>query len=270
MNGGIEVRGLTVRYDKFTLDASFTAPRGEVTGLIGENGAGKSTLMRAVAGITGYDGEVRINGVSARQTTRAERQKIGYVGNERNLPESLTLAAAEKALRGIFREWDRRVFFALAEKFALPSDLRIGEFSVGMKVKAALAAALSHGADTLLLDEPTSGLDPAARDEMLGEIWQFMQDERHTVLMTSHITSDLEKLCDRIVLLSGGRVLLSGEKDELLSRYAVVRGAAPGALRVIKREYGAESLVYARDAGSDAERVDLETLTVFFIKGREE
>ena len=141
------------------------------------------------------------------------------------------------------------------------------------KANAAIAAALSHGADTLLLDDPTSGLDIAVRSDVLGLIYDFMQDESHTVLITSHITSDLEKLCDRIAVIADGRIVLEADKDELLERYVAVRGDVPGVKRVkvLKRIYG-EDVLAERDGlpdGVEAERITLDELLMFFIKGED-
>lgn len=271
-NNGIYVRNMST--DNGALKSvSFDAPRGMVTGLIGENGAGKSTVMRTLAGILPYRGIAAINGADVSKSSKDRRQRIGYVGGERSLPDSLTLRMLGRVLERTFDEWDQGTFVKLTDGFFLPDNKPIGEFSTGMKAKAAIAAALSHGADTLLLDEPTSGLDIAVRSEVLGLIYDFMQDESHTVLITSHITSDLEKLCDRIAVIADGRVVLEADKDELLERYVILHGDAPGAQRVkvLKRIYG-EDVLAEREGlpdGADAERVTLDELLMFFIKGED-
>lgn len=271
-NNGIYVRNMST--DNGALKSvSFDAPRGMVTGLIGENGAGKSTVMRTLAGIIPYRGIAAINGADVSKSSKDRRQRIGYVGGERSLPDSLTLRMLGRVLERTFDEWDQGTFVKLTDGFFLPDNKPIGEFSTGMKAKAAIAAALSHGADTLLLDEPTSGLDIAVRSDVLGLIYDFMQDESHTVLITSHITSDLEKLCDRIALIADGRIILEADKDELLERYVAVRGDVPGVKRVkvLKRIYG-EDVLAEREGlpdGADAERVTLDELLMFFIKGED-
>lgn len=271
-NNGIYVRNMST--DNGALKSvSFDAPRGMVTGLIGENGAGKSTVMRTLAGIIPYRGIAAINGADVSKSSKDRRQRIGYVGGERSLPDSLTLRMLGRVLERTFDEWDQGTFVKLTDGFFLPDNKPIGEFSTGMKAKAAIAAALSHGADTLLLDEPTSGLDIAVRSDVLGLIYDFMQDESHTVLITSHITSDLEKLCDRIALIADGRIILEADKDELLERYVAVRGDVPGVKRVkvLKRIYG-EDVLAEREGlpdGVDAERVTLDELLMFFIKGED-
>ena len=234
MNEAISVRGLTVSYGALH-GIDLDVPRGQVTGLIGPNGAGKSTLMKVLAGIIPYGGSAKKSGREISKLTRAERQKTGYAG-----------------------------------ECSLPLDLKTGEFSSGMKAKAALAAALSHGADTLLLDEPTSGMDIAAREQVLDILYDYMQDETHTLLVSSHITSDLERLCDNVALIGGGEIALYGEKDELLSRYAVVDGTGGAhAVRTLRREYGVRALVERKDLrdADNAERVSLDDLILFFVKG---
>lgn len=268
MNGPISVRGLTVSYGALR-GISLDVPQGQVTGLIGPNGAGKSTLIKVLAGIVPYGGSAKKGGREISRLTRAERQRTGYAG-ECSLPPSLTLSQTERVLSRIFPEWSGKTFYGYARAFGLPLRTKAEEFSTGMKAKAALAAALSHGADTLLLDEPTSGMDIAAREQILDILYDFMQDETHTLLISSHITSDLEKLCDNIAFINGGEIVLSGEKDELLSRYAVVDGTGGAdAVRTLRREYGVSALVERKDLkGEDnAKRVSLDELMMFFIKG---
>lgn len=268
MNEAISIRGLTVSYGALH-GIDLDVPRGQVTGLIGPNGAGKSTLMKVLAGIIPYGGSAKKSGREISKLTRAERQKTGYAG-ECSLPPSLTLSQTERVLSRIFSEWSGKTFYGYAASFGLPLDLKTGEFSSGMKAKAALAAALSHGADTLLLDEPTSGMDIAAREQVLDILYDYMQDETHTLLVSSHITSDLERLCDNVALIGGGEIALYGEKDELLSRYAVVDGTGGAhAVRTLRREYGVRALVERKDLrdADNAERVSLDDLILFFVKG---
>lgn len=268
---GIEIRNLEVSYGalgRINLDI----PRGAVTGIIGKNGAGKSTLLRVIAGIIGYTGIVRLSGKEISALTRAERQKIGYVGGDRCLPKELTVKKLKTVLKNMFSEWEDDTFAALTEKFEIPLSLPIGEFSTGMAARTALAAALSHCAELLLLDEPFGGLDPAAREKTLDIIYDFMQDERHTVVITSHITGELARLCDRAVFMRGGRIILDGEKDELLGSYAVVLGKCDKALAVDERAYGTRSLVRVCDVppGAQTERVTLDELAVFLSEGENE
>lgn len=272
----LEIKNVNKHYKKFSLEeVSFCVERGTVTGLIGENGAGKSTLIKAILGLTEYDGEILANGKPTKKLTYDERKKTGFVLGDRSLPESLTVCEFSSVLRKFYgKAWDRQTFARFTDKFALPEKKRIGELSTGMRAKCALAAALSHGADTLLLDEPTSGLDPVARDDILDVLYDFMQDETHTVLISSHITGDLEKLCDRIVFMHEGRVLLSEDKDDLLCRYSVVIGAEEtdikNAVRIIRRTYGTDALVPADKAGENRAYAGLDDIMNFFIRGEKQ
>lgn len=272
MNNCVTLENVTVNYGALS-QFSLTVPRGEVTGIIGENGAGKSTVLKLLAGILPYGGSATVSGAQVKEMTRAQRQKVGYLGGERCLPESLTATQFGNVLSGMFANWDKKQFADMISRASLPCNKPIREFSTGMKTKLALAAAMSHNADLLLLDEPTNGLDAAARDEVLDTIYGFMQDEKHTVIITSHITSDLEKLCDRIALIHEGKLLISEEKDVLLDSYAIVRGyrGTAEAVRTLERTYGCDALFLRKDipAGSDAERVSLDELLMFFIKGNQ-
>ena len=196
----VSVRHLTKKYKDFTLeDVSFDVPAGCVVGFIGENGAGKSTTIKSILGLVNPDGgEIQVFGKDAAALSKKEKNAIGAVLGENCLPENLTLRDVSAVMRLIFAGWNEQSFFAYAEKFALPEDKKIRNFSRGMQQKAALAVALSHGAELLVLDEPTSGLDPVARDEILGFLYDFMQEERRSVLISSHIVSLYPRRKDRI------------------------------------------------------------------------
>ena len=262
MKNKIEIKNLTKHYGGFTLDnVSFGVPRGSVVGLIGENGAGKSTIIKSLLGVINTDGgEILFDGVPLGRLGKNQRQLTGVELNA--------------VMKNMFSRWDEQTFFALTERFRLPRDKKTGEFSKGMKMKTAIAAALSHGAETLILDEPTSGLDPVARDEILDILYDFMQNSGHAVLISSHITSDLEKLCDYVVFIHGGKVAVSGEKDALLEEYAVYGGNIsdldPAAVvRVRRRNYGADALVKRSmiPPSFGTEKTTLEDIMLFFVKG---
>ena len=194
MKNKIEIKNLTKHYGGFTLDnVSFSVPRGSVVGLIGENGAGKSTIIKSLLGVINTDGgEILFDGVPLGRLGKNQRQLTGVVLDDVSLPSAVNLRELNTVMKNMFSRWDEQTFFALTERFRLPRDKKTGEFSKGMKMKTAIAAALSHGAETLILDEPTSGLDPVARDEILDILYDFMQNSGHAVLISSHITSDLE------------------------------------------------------------------------------
>lgn len=276
MKNKIEIKNLTKHYGGFTLDnVSFGVPRGSVVGLIGENGAGKSTIIKSLLGVINTDGgEILFDGVPLGRLGKNQRQLTGVVLDDVSLPSAVNLRELNGVMKNMFSRWDEQTFFALTERFRLPRDKKTGEFSKGMKMKTAIAAALSHGAETLILDEPTSGLDPVARDEILDILYDFMQNSGHAVLISSHITSDLEKLCDYVVFIHGGKVAVSGEKDALLEEYAVYGGNIsdldPAAVvRVRRRNYGADALVKKSmiPPSFGTEKTTLEDIMLFFVKG---
>lgn len=222
-----EIRNLSKRYGDFALErVSFDIPRGAIVGLIGENGAGKSTTINCLLGEVAPDGgEIRIFGRDL--ADESVRDRIGVVFDENHFPEIFTPAEIGRFMAGIYSDWDADAYRSRLTNFGLPEDKKTGEFSRGMKVKLAFAVALSHNAEFLVLDEATSGLDPVVRDDILDALLEFVQDERHSVLVSSHITSDLEKIADYIAFLHRGKLVFCLPKDELADEYGVVHcGAA--------------------------------------------
>ena len=222
-----EIRNLSKRYGDFALErVSFDIPRGAIVGLIGENGAGKSTTINCLLGEVAPDGgEIRIFGRDL--ADESVRDRIGVVFDENHFPEIFTPAEIGRFMAGIYSDWDAGAYRSRLTNFGLPEDKKTGEFSRGMKVKLAFAVALSHNAEFLVLDEATSGLDPVVRDDILDALLEFVQDERHSVLVSSHITSDLEKIADYMAFLHRGKLVFCLPKDELADEYGVVHcGAA--------------------------------------------
>lgn len=278
MINAIEVKGLSKRYGGFTLDkVSFTLPAGCIMGLIGENGAGKSTTIRLLLGLASRSaGEVNVLGADPEACDEEVREEIGVVMDDCPFPETLALNDVKKILAAAYRNFDAERFDSLALKLALPERKRIKDYSRGMRMKLSIAAALSHGARLLILDEPTSGLDPVARDELLDILLDFIQNESHSVLISSHILSDLEKACDYITFIHSGRVVFSEEKDELLDKYVIAKGSAreidaldPSAVVGVRHgAFGCEALV-KRSAGEHLthERAGIEDIMLYYIKG---
>ena len=274
----IEVNGLSKRYGAFQLDnVSFTLPSGCIMGLIGENGAGKSTTIRLLLGLARRDGgEVRVLGCDPETAEPELREEIGVVMDDCPFPETMTLRDVRSILAAAYRNFDGERFDSLSLKFSLPERQKIKEYSRGMKMKLSIAAALSHGSRLLILDEPTSGLDPVARDELLDILLDFIQDERNSVLISSHILSDLEKACDYITFIHMGRVVFSEVKDELLDKYIIAKGSEraiasldPDAVVGVRRgAFGSEALV-ERAAGEHLahERASIEDIMLYYIKG---
>lgn len=225
----LSVKGLTKRYRDFVLDGvTFDVPRGTIVGLIGENGAGKSTTLSAILGlISKDDGTVSILGNSDDEMVDTLRNKIGVVFDGNNFPDILTPKQLNKVFKNIYTTWEENTFFSMLKSLSIPDKKAIKAFSKGMKMKLSIAVALSHHSELLILDEATSGLDPVVRDDILDMFLNFVQDEKNSILVSSHITSDLEKVADYIVFIHNGKVVFNKPKDELKYKYGIIKcGAA--------------------------------------------
>ena len=220
----LEVRNLRKDYGDFALDKlSFTLPRGVIMGLIGENGAGKSTTINCILNEIQKDaGEILIFDKDNIADEKEIKSKLGVVFDENHFPDIFTPLEIGKFMAGIYSGWEWPTYRQFLEKFELPKGKKIKDFSKGMKVKLAFAVALSHNAELLILDEATSGLDPIIRDDVLDMLIDFVQDESHSVLVSSHITSDLEKVADYITFIHKGKLIFSHDKDDLVDNYGIV------------------------------------------------
>lgn len=228
MDAILEVENLTKKYDGFTLDhILFSIPGGTIMGLIGENGAGKSTAINAILGLIAKDdGTVTFWGQEL-SSSKGLKEDIGVVFDSSGFYETLTPKTVGKILRSAYKQWDDHLYADYLKRFQLPSDKELKALSKGMKMKLSIAAALSHRPKLLILDEATSGLDPVMRDDLLDLFLEFVQDEHHSILMSSHITTDLEKIADYITFIHQGKVLFCKAKDELRYDYGIIRcGAA--------------------------------------------
>ena len=271
----LEIRNLTRHFGDFTLDSlNLTLPGGCILGLIGENGAGKSTTIRLILGMLRPDGgTVTILGRDNRDNLALTKQDIGVVLDEVGIPECMTPKQVGIVMADVFTRWDAKTYGDLLERFSLPESKKFKEFSRGMKMKLGLAVALSHEAKLLILDEATSGLDPVVRDEVVSILSEFTRDESHSILISSHIVSDLEKLCDYVAFLHRGKLLLCEEKDMLLSEYGILHCRPEdlpetGVLHKKLSPYGAEAIV-RRDAvnpGTALSPISMEELFVFMSK----
>ena len=221
----IEIKNLTVRYDGFTLDhINFNVAKGSIMGFIGQNGAGKTTTIKALLNIIKSDeGTVNILGLDHIRDEIAIKEQISVVFDNIPFHESLNAKKLDRIMKGIYREWDSQVYYSYLDRLALPSKKKIGEFSKGMKMKLQIATALSHNAKLLIMDEATTGLDPVVRNECLDMFLEYLQDENHTILMSSHITSDLEKVADNVTFIHKGRLLVTGYKDDVLQSHGVIK-----------------------------------------------
>jgi ABC-2 type transport system ATP-binding protein len=223
MTNALTISGLTKTYPDFTLDnVSFAVPSGSIVGLIGENGAGKSTTINAALGLIQKEaGQVSILGKEKIDDDTKER--IGVVFDGSNYPEILSPKKINRIMKNIYRSWNEQIYFRLLKQFSLPLDKQVKQFSKGMKMKLAISAAFSHQSNLLILDEATSGLDPVMRDDILDMLLEFVQEEERSILVSSHITSDLEKIADYIVFIHKGKVVFSKPKDALMEQYGMIK-----------------------------------------------
>ncbi|SFW35090.1 ABC transporter ATP-binding protein [Ruminococcus flavefaciens] len=227
MENILEIKGLNKAYDSFALkDVSFTLPKGYIMGFVGENGSGKTTTIRSILNMANIDsGKISVFGLDSVTDTIAIKEKLGVVFDSLYLADHLTAKQIEKQLKPFYKDWDSKEFAGRLKSFGLPDNKRVGEFSKGMKMKLMIAIALSHKADFMILDEPTSGLDPVARDELLDILAEYIENENRSVLFSTHITSDVERIADYVTILHNGRVWFTGTKDELNEKYVILRGS---------------------------------------------
>ena len=219
------LKNVSKAYENFQLkDISFTLPEGTIMGLIGENGAGKSTIINCIMDLVKRDsGEITVLGQQMDKDNLALREDIGIVFDVSDFYDSFSIEHTEKILQDVYKNWDHETFQRYKQQFALPDKKRMKEFSRGMKMKTAIAIALSHKPRLLILDEATSGLDPVMRDEILEVFMEFVQDEHHSILISSHISTDLEKVADYITFVHNGELVLSALKDELIYQYGIMK-----------------------------------------------
>ena len=225
MNNAIEIKNLCKVYPSFSLkDINLTLPKGYIMGFVGANGAGKSTTIASLLGLIKTDsGSCLINGKPVVQMTKEEKALIGVVLDECNFPETLTWKQVDKFMKKIYSNWDSKKFTADCNRWKLPEKTPVYKYSKGMKMKLAIAGAMCHGAKLLVLDEATSGLDPVVRNEILDILMEFVQNEEHSVFISSHIISDLEKICDYITFIKDGEIIFTAEKDSLTEKYGILR-----------------------------------------------
>ena len=221
----LKINQLKKQYKNFTLNCSMEVKEGMITGLVGPNGSGKSTTLKAVLGLISVDeGEIKIFGKNVKDIKPEDKEKIGVVLSDSGFSRYLTVKDIKDILKNTYAAFDEQLFTKYIEKYQLPTDKKLEQFSVGMKAKLKLITAISHKAKLLILDEPTAGLDVMARNEMLDMLRDYMEeDEERSIIISSHISSDLETLCDDIYMINDGNIILHEETDNLLSNYAVLK-----------------------------------------------
>lgn len=284
MKNAIDIKNLTKIYgDKFQLGAiDLEIPGGIIAGLIGENGAGKTTLIKSLLGIINKNsGEISIFGKDITKYEAEIKQDIGVVLDNTFFPETLNAGDINLSMKGIFKNWDSELFFRYLDEFKLTRNKNIKSMSKGMRKKLEIATALSHHPKLLLLDEPTSGLDPIVRNEVLDIFLKFIKDDEHTILFSTHITSDLEHIADQIIFIDNGRKILDKSRDEIIDNYGILKCDidyfpqidSSDIINYRKNKYGYEILVNDRQTASRKyngcviEKITLEDLMVLTIKG---
>lgn len=277
-NYAIEIKNLVKKFDGFTLGPiDLSIPKGTIVGYIGQNGVGKSTTIKLLLGLLKIDsGEIKILGYDNPNSIEL-KDKLGVVFDELLVPEEMTLVDLEKFCSRVYSKWDREFFYQLKRKFNLSEKQTIKNYSRGMRMKLSMSVALSHNAEILILDEATSGLDPIVREEILDFLLDFMQEENHTILISSHILSDLEKVADYIAFINDGKVLFVETKDELKENYGIctlsneeVKNLDEEAIigrRV--HSFGQELLVKRNliPDGITLQKPSIEDIMIYFVKG---
>ena len=219
----ILVRDLCKQFDEFLLDhVSFQVPKGRIVGFIGENGAGKSTTINLILDELKKDnGQIQIFGME--HTSSSVKEDIGVVFDECNFHDVFNVSDIEKILSGVYKSWDSSLYRQYLKKFKIPERKQIGSFSKGMKMKLSIICAMAHKPKLLILDEATTGLDPVVRDEMLDLFLEFIQDEECSIFFSSHITSDIQKIADYVILIHQGKIIFEEQKDDLVYHFGIVK-----------------------------------------------
>ncbi len=275
----IEIHNLHKDFESFSLkDISFAVPQGTIMGFVGENGAGKSTTIKCMLNLLKKEyGEILLFGKDIVEHELSIKNDIGVVFDDLYVPDTLNATQLDKMMKKVFKAWDSDYYFERLIQFNVPKRKKIKELSRGMRMKLSIALALAHHPKLLILDEPTSGLDPIIRDEILDLFLEFMQDETHSILFSSHITSDLEKIADYITLIHNGEILLSESKDVLLYEYGIYKGSNEevndlpehAIIRTRNGTFGTEALVLKNEVNQafKLEKPSVEDIILFYVKG---
>jgi len=278
----IEIKELTKRYDGFTMEnISFNVRKGSIMGFIGQNGAGKTTTIKSILNIISPDeGSIKIFGLDSVKDELAAKQRLSAVFDELPVHDMLNARHIDRIFRDIYPQWDSQTFFRYTDRFSLPQKKKVGEFSKGMKMKLQIAAALSHNAELLVMDEATTGLDPVVRNEVLDIFLEYLQDENHSILMSSHITTDLEKIADSVSFIDRGRLLLTGFKDDILDSHRVIKCSksdykdidSEDIVSARLTDFGAEVMISDRKkcekkySGAVMDHTTLEEIMMFYVR----
>jgi len=279
----IEIKNLNKSYHDFQLkNVSFNVPKGSIVGFIGENGAGKTTTLKAILNLVSRDsGTIELMGMDNSKEDKKIKEDIGVVLDGCNFHDGLKTGDVSKMMESIYKNWNTSVYQQYLKNFKLPEDKTVKEFSRGMKMKLQIAVALSHNPKVLILDEATSGLDPIVREEILDVFMEFIQNEEHAILISSHITSDLDKIADYIVFIHQGEILLDAEKETLLSGMGVLKCSEDDFrklepeeyIRYRKNHFGYEVMVKDKHAVKKkyaeavVDTISIEEIMLFYVRG---
>lgn len=279
MTTAIEIQHLSKSFQTFQLqDVSFTLPTGTIMGFIGENGAGKTTTIKCLLNLLKKDrGVLKIFGLDYQKHEQKIKNDIGVVFDELLFPEMITPKQIHFIMEKVYTNWDKDYYFSLLNRLNVPATRSVKQLSRGMKMKLSIIIAMSHHPRLLILDEPTSGLDPIVRDEILDLFLQFMQNDQNSILFSSHITSDLEKIADYITFIHDGKIVFSENKDTLLYDFGIWKGTKKEALelpqdgivRVLQHPFGVQLLVKKDKVSSSfpLEKTTIEEIMLFYVKG---
>ena len=278
MEYALELMNVTKEYKDFKLDnISIKLPQGCIMGFVGENGAGKSTTIKLILDLISRDGgQIIVLGKDNKLDFNSIKENIGVVMDESSFPDNLNAKEINKFMKKIYKTWDENKFFKFLNQFSITEDKSVKDYSRGMKMKLSIAVALSHDSKLLILDEATSGLDPIVREEILDIFLEFIQDESHSIFVSSHIISDLEKICDYITFIHKGKIAFSEPKDELLEKYGILKCPEEELKKidislikgVRKNKFGVEALVLKNKIKGRfvIDKANIEDIMLFHVK----
>jgi ABC-2 type transport system ATP-binding protein len=283
MENILEIKNVKKSFKDFTLNnISFNLPKGFITGFIGPNGSGKTTTIKLIMNLLKKDsGEIKVFGLDHVTHEKQIKNRIGFVYDENHFYEELTVDEMKRVIAPLYHKWDEKQFKRYIKEFGLAPNKKIKEFSRGMKVKFSLAIALSHHADLLIMDEPTSGLDPVVRSEILDILYNVIQDENKGVFFSTHITSDLDRIADYIVMIYNGEILFCTTKDELIEKHCIIKGSlsllnsetSKNLIGIRKNDYGFDALTADRKlaaaltkAGALMDKPTLEDIMLYYTR----
>lgn len=278
MEYALKLENVTKEYKDFKLDhINIALPKGCIMGFIGENGAGKTTAIKLILDLINRDsGTITILGKDNKSEIDSIKENIGVVLDESSFPENLNAAEINHILKKIYKTWDKNKFYNFLNKFSILPDKSIKDYSRGMKMKLSIAVSLSHDSEILILDEATSGLDPIVREEILDTFLEFIQDESNSIFVSSHIISDLEKICDYITFIHKGKIVFSEAKDNLLDNYGILKCSAEefenidkSIVKGVRRnKFGIEALVLKNKISGNflIDKASIEDIMIFTIR----